>query len=91
MSVTSRMKFEKFSLQAEDCMLRARREQMMFWEELSASTPSLHKLDAVGASFEHDLHEASRAFEELLKLNPSSVSVMRKYAVFLDEVRALLL
>lgn len=86
MSVTARMKFEKFALRAEDSMLKARREQSAFWEELSAIKPSLVKLDLIGKSFEEARNDANQSFAELLKLNPSSVTTMRKYAVFLDEV-----
>ena len=60
--------------------------QMNFWSELKSVEPSLLKLDAVAQSYEENSRKAEQAYEELLKLNPNSVTTLRQYARFLDEV-----
>lgn len=59
---------------------------MNFWAELAARSPSLHKLDLCGRHYEEASMKAENAFEELLRLNPASVTTLRRYAIFLDEV-----
>jgi acyl-CoA-binding protein len=86
MSVVSRIKFEKHRGLVDEHTLRARQDQMRFIEELTAPHPAPHKLDAIAKSFQKSLHLAEESFAFLLKLNPDSSSVLRKYAVFLDEV-----
>lgn len=58
----------------------------MFWDELASASPNLLKLDAIGKRFESAVKQAEKAYEELLRLNASSVTVLRRYALFLDEV-----
>jgi hypothetical protein len=86
MSVVSRIKFEKHRGLVDEHTLRARRDQMRFIEELTAPRPAPDKLDDIAKSFEKSLRLAEESFGFLLKLNPYSSSVLRKYAVFLDEV-----
>ena len=70
-------------------MLAAREHQAEFWAELSLKSPSLARLDAIGLSIEKAMSGAEEGFKRLLRLNPNSVPVMRRYSQFLAEVRVL--
>jgi hypothetical protein len=63
------------------------RRQMEFWQELCQGYPSLSRLDSIGVDYENCVKRAERGFVTVLQLDSKSVSVMRKYAQFLIEVR----
>ena len=86
MSVNSRLRFERFRVKADEYTLIARQEQANFWSEMSSVDPSLTVLDTVGKAFEDSCTKAEVAFQELLRLNPASSHILRRYAVFLEEV-----
>lgn len=86
MSVASRMRFEKLKARIDEATLRARQQQAAFWAELHTLSPSLTKLDDLGSLFNQSVREAETGFEEVLKINPNSTVMLRKYAVFLEEV-----
>jgi hypothetical protein len=72
-------------------VLAAREHQAEFWAELSIRSPSLARLDAIGLCIERAMSGAEASFKRLLRLNPNSVPVMRRYAQFLAEVSGCLL
>jgi hypothetical protein len=86
MSVATRMKFERLQAQADAFTLVARSEQFAFWLELASKLPSLVKLEATGRKFQAATQRAQSAFEAALLLNPQSAPVLRRYAIFLEEV-----
>ena len=49
--------------------------------------PSLTRLDQVGAALQRSLLEATELFDHMLRLSPSSVTTIRAYAQFAEEVR----
>ena len=67
-------------------VLAAREHQAEFWAELCMHAPSLKRLDTIGLSIERAMSSAEASFKRLLRLNPNSVPVMRRYAQFLAEV-----
>jgi hypothetical protein len=61
-------------------------EQMNFWGELINPDASVDRLDDVSSQFARFKRQASDAFDEILKINGSSSSMLRRFGVFQDEV-----
>ena len=87
MTIESHMKFDSYRAQVQRLVLLARENQSAFWAELSNASPSLLRLDEIGASIQKHMSEANLLFERMLRLNPNSVSAIRMYSQFLGEVR----
>lgn len=68
-------------------VLAAREHQAEFWAELALKSPSLARLDSIGLSIARAMNGAEESFKRLLRLNPNSVPVMRRFSQFLAEVR----
>jgi hypothetical protein len=68
-------------------VLAAREHQAEFWAELALKSPSLARLDSIGQSIARAMNGAEESFKRLLRLNPNSVPVMRRYSQFLAEVQ----
>lgn len=60
--------------------------QAEFWKEMSHHQPSLARLDTIGLEYDECIKKSEQCFALMLRLNPQSVSVMRRYAQFLLEV-----
>ena len=86
-TVEALMKFDAQKVRAVRAVLRAREHQATFWAELNHESPSLMRLDEIGAAIQRNMEEANAGFEKMLHLNPNSVSALRDYAQFLSEVR----
>jgi hypothetical protein len=56
------------------------------WAELALAVPSQSRLDIIGCALRRSMGDADATFLRLLRLNPNSVPVMRRYAAFLREV-----
>jgi hypothetical protein len=68
-------------------VLAARGLQAELWAELGLKVPSQKRLDTIGSSLRAAMTEADSTFTHLLRLNPSGVPIIRRYATFLAEVR----
>ncbi len=86
MTIESHLKFDAHKARANKAVLAAREHQAALWAELAQPSPSLLKMDEIGSAIEKHLIDANTAFERMLRLNPNSVSGIRMYAQFLDEV-----
>ena len=86
MTIEAHMKFDTYKARADRQVLSARENQAELWSELTNSNPSLARLEAIGKSIERWMTEANDSFQTMLRLNPSSVVAMRRYAQFLQEV-----
>ena len=86
MSVEGRIKFDSHKARADRQELSARECQAEFWAELSNTNPSLSRLDSIGGQVEKWMKEADGSFQTMLRLNPTSIAAMRRYASFLTEV-----
>ncbi len=60
--------------------------QAEFWKEMSHHQPSLTRLDSIGQEYDTCIKKSELCFTQMFRLNPQSVTVMRKYAQFLIEV-----
>ncbi len=67
-------------------VLVARERQAELWSELGLTAPSQARLDTIGRSLRKAMSGADDVFSHLLRLNPSAVPIMRRYATFLAEV-----
>jgi hypothetical protein len=86
MSVSARVRFENIRTQCEEHMLRSAEVLSLFWTELSGSSPSLSRLSSLGLGLQRSSTAAIAAFDRMLRLNPSSSTIMYRYAEFLNEV-----
>jgi hypothetical protein len=68
-------------------VLEARSCLVDLWSELALASPSLRRLDALGQAIQGAIRKAEGTFKRLLRLNPTSVPVLRRYTLFLAEVR----
>ena len=69
-------------------MLSARERLVELWAELALHTPSQARLDTIAVALRKAIAEADETFSRLLRLNPSAVPIIRRYAAFLRDVRA---
>jgi hypothetical protein len=86
MSVAVRMKCESLRSQCDGDMLRAKELQAAFWGELSARSPSLQRLEAIGSQLQRSIRRAELAFERLLALSPSSSTTLARFSEFMMDV-----
>ena len=69
-------------------MLSARERLVELWAELALHSPSQARLDTIAVALRKAIAEADETFSRLLRLNPSAVPIIRRYAAFLRDVRA---
>jgi hypothetical protein len=86
MSVGDRVAFDAAREESDVHALAAMEYLALFWTELSSSTPSARRLDSFGAQLRRSTASACGAFDELLRLNPTSSSTMHHYAEFISQV-----
>ncbi len=67
-------------------VLSSRERQLELWTELGLAVPSQSRLDSIGRKLRHAMAEADETFVHLLRMNPTSIPVMRRYAAFLRDV-----
>ncbi len=86
MSVAMRVKYEALRSECDQRVMRTKELQAAFWSELLLRTPSLQRLDSIGADLHSSIRAAQQSFERLLTLNPSSSASLNRFAEFLSDV-----
>jgi hypothetical protein len=87
LTVEHRLKLDALKSQCDMNVLSIHEREIDLWTELSHKMPVVDKVDSVGRSLLLHTSKADKCFERMLRINPTSVSIIRRYSKYLTEVK----
>lgn len=82
----TRVAFEKYQQDAMRAMVTASQLQVQFWSVLSQPVPDITSLHGLSSRLNRSISRAEEDFLKALRLNTSSVMLLRNYAAFEEEI-----